>query len=36
VEIAKGKTTPQACNDVEITVQTYSSWRKEYGGLTLD
>ena len=36
VEIAKGKTTPQACRDAEITVQTYYRWRKEFGGLKLD
>jgi transposase-like protein len=36
VEIANGKTTPQACRDAQITVQTYYRWRKEYGGLKLD
>jgi putative transposase len=36
VEIANGKTTPQACREVEITQQTYYRWRKEYGGLKLD
>ena len=36
VEIANGKTTPQACKEAEITVQTYYRWRKEYGGLKLD
>jgi putative transposase len=36
VEIANGKTTPQACKEVEITQQTYYRWRKEYGGLKLD
>jgi putative transposase len=36
VEIANGKTTPQACQDAEITQQTYYRWRKEYGGLKLD
>ena len=30
VEIANGKTTPQACKEAEITVQTYYRWRKEY------
>ncbi len=35
VEIANGKTTPQACRDAQITVQTYYRWRKEYGGLKL-
>jgi putative transposase len=36
VGIANGKTTPQACREVEITEQTYYRWRKEYGGLKLD
>ena len=36
VETAKGKTTPQACRDAQITVQTYYRWRKEFGGLKLD
>ena len=36
VEIANGKTTPQACKEVEITQQTYYRWRKEFGGLKLD
>ena len=36
VEIANGKTTPQACRDAEITTQTYYRWRKEFGGLKLD
>ncbi len=36
VEIANGKTTPQAGKEIEITVQTYYGWRKEYGGLKLD
>ena len=36
VEIANGKTTPQACKEAEITQQTYYRWRKEYGGLKLD
>ena len=36
VGIANGKPTPQACKEVEITVQTYYRWRKEYGGLKLD
>jgi len=33
VEIANGKTTPQACRDHG---QTYYRWRKEFGGLKLD
>ena len=36
VEIANGKTTPQAYKEARITVQTYYRWRKEYGGLKLD
>ena len=36
VEVANGKTTPQACRDAQITVQTYYRWRKEFGGLKLD
>ncbi|MGA7852873.1 MAG: transposase, partial [Candidatus Acidiferrales bacterium] len=33
VELANGKTTPQACKEAEITAQTYYRWRKEFGGL---
>jgi putative transposase len=36
VEIANGKTTPQACKEAEITIQTFYRWRKEFGGLRLD
>jgi putative transposase len=36
VEIATGKTTPQACKEAEITQQSYYRWRKEFGGLKLD
>jgi putative transposase len=36
VEIANGKSPPQACKEGEITVQTYCRWRKEFGGLKLD
>jgi putative transposase len=36
VEIANGKSTPQACKEAEITQQTYYRWRKEFGGLKLD
>ena len=35
VGVANGKTTPQACKEAEITLQTYYRWRKEYGGLKL-
>jgi putative transposase len=27
---------PQACKEVEIHIQTYYRWRKEYGGLKQD
>jgi len=36
VEVANGKTTPQACRDAEITAQTHYRWRKEFGVLKLD
>ncbi len=36
VEIANGKTTPQACREAQVTAQTYYRWRQEYGGLELD
>jgi putative transposase len=36
VEVANGKTTPQACKAAEITAQTYYRWRKEFGGLKVD
>jgi putative transposase len=36
VEIANGKTTPQACKETQITVHRYYCWRKEYGSLKLD
>jgi putative transposase len=36
VGIANGKTTPQACKEATITVQTFYRWRKEYGGLKMD
>ena len=36
LEIANGKTTPLACEEAEITVQTYYRTRKEFGGLKLD
>ena len=36
VEIANGKTTPQAAREVGITEQTYYRWRRELGGLKLD
>jgi putative transposase len=36
VSVGSGKTTPQACNEAGINVQTYYRWRKEYGGLKLE
>ena len=37
VQIANGKTAPQACKEeAGIYTQTYYRWRKEYGGLKLD
>jgi len=36
VEIANGKTTPQAAREAGITEQTYYRWWKEFGGLKLD
>ena len=36
VLLGNGKTTPQACRETGITVQTFYRWRKEYGGLKLD
>ena len=33
VAVENGKTTPQACKEASITVQTYYRWRKEYGGM---
>ena len=36
VVIANGKTTPLACKEAGITVQTFYRWRKEFGGLKPD
>ena len=36
VQIANGKTAPQACKEAGSHTQTYYRWRKEYGGLKLD
>ena len=33
VELGQGKTVEEACRALEITVQTYYRWRKEYGGM---
>ena len=36
VELANGKSTPQACREAAITAQTQYRWCKEFGGLKLD
>ena len=36
VAVANGKTTPQACKEAGIHIQTYYRWRKEYGGLKVE
>ena len=33
VELGQGKTVEEACRALEITVQTYYSWRQKYGGM---
>ncbi len=32
VELAKGQSIKAMCKKLQITDQTYSRWRKEYGG----
>ena len=36
VELAKGATVAQACNNIGVTDQTYYRWRAEYGGMRVD
>ncbi len=36
VQMANGKTAPQACKEAGIHTQTYYRWRKEYGGLKVE
>lgn len=36
VELAPGKTIPEAFKKIRVTDQTYYRWRKEYGGLRTD
>ena len=36
VHLSKGLTTAEVCKKLGITDQTYSRWRKEYGGLQVD
>ena len=36
VQTTQGKTLALACKEAEISEQSYSRWRKEYGGLQID
>ena len=36
MERGRGLRTPQVCKRLGISEQTYSRWRKEYGGLRFD
>jgi len=36
VDIADGKTIPQACGVARITAQTFYRWRKKFGRVKLD
>ena len=36
VELGRDLRTPQVCKKLGVSEQTYSRWRKEYGGLRLD
>ena len=36
MELGRGLHVPQVCKKLNISEQTYSRWRKEYGGLRLD
>ena len=36
VAMANGKTAPAACKEAGIVEQTSYSWRKEYGGLSMN
>ena len=36
VLISQGKTVPVACREAGIVEQTFSRWRKEYGGLQVE
>jgi transposase-like protein len=36
VDLGRGLRTPQVCQKLGISEQTYDRWRKEYGGLRLD
>jgi len=36
VVLAQGASTAEACRRIAVSEQTYSRWRKEYGGLKTD
>jgi transposase-like protein len=36
IELARGKTAGEVCRQLGVSEQTYSRWRKEYGGLRVD
>lgn len=36
IEVAKGKTTGEACKALGFVEQSYYRWRKEYGGLEVN
>ena len=36
VLLEKGQVVPQVCRQLGVIAQTYTRWRKEYGGLRVD
>ena len=34
--IGQGKTVPEVCKEIEISLQTYYRWRQKYGGMSPD
>ena len=36
IVLAQGASTAEACRRIAVSEQTYSRWRKEYGGLKSD
>ena len=36
VEVGRGKTVAEAVKKIGVTEQTYSRWKKPYGGLWID
>lgn len=36
VALSQGNTVAGICKQLEVTLQTYYRWRKEYGGLRMD